>query len=171
MLSRIGLIAALIYTQTLLAAECGPTISAAPISEIKESLDPIQTALHQHLKSLTAALSAAEEREYFWVRLALDQSSELNHAVVHLLTLVQIRDAMVDKRDRYVLQRYASAQIVHLANLSRLTTESVALVLTKVRQPGIAIDVARLRDYPWTSTSPMHHAMCLNSINPSEPRL
>jgi hypothetical protein len=80
------------------------------------------------------------------VRLALDQSSELNHAVVHLLTLVQIRDAMVDKRDRYVLQRYASAQIVHLANLSRLTTESVALVLTKVRQPGIAIDVARLRD-------------------------
>jgi len=61
-------------------------------------------------------------------------------------TLAAIRDVMVDKRDKTILELYLSESAVYAKNHAELSFNATNRTLTVMSRPGIAVDVSRLRD-------------------------
>lgn len=62
------------------------------------------------------------------------------------ILLLQVREVMVDKRDRAAVSGFLSIVSSTVAKASRSSVEAINRSLIRISRPGIAADVAKLRD-------------------------
>lgn len=158
---RYALSLALVSTvSTIQAVECGPLANTDNIGQLQQSLDEANSALLRGRRLLVeevgqllkgsprteAALVESERINREQELLESAGASELGAWLSSSGTLAAIRDAMQDKRDRFVVEMYLSLQLVMVKQHAEIQLNSVNRSLAKMSRPGLAIDVAKVRD-------------------------
>lgn len=62
------------------------------------------------------------------------------------LMLSQLKSMMIDQRDKVAVERFLSLVAVYVGKSSQAAQERLGQILSRVSRPGVAIDIAKLRD-------------------------
>lgn len=143
------------------AVECGPLIQESKVKALEKSLTDALSKLRQHeevlinenKRLLAGAFSEVSEKDFQKTTLEIDRVS-LSHIVGEQVESrldatsmqVVIRDLMVDKQDRLIVEKYLSLYAAQLKRISEINYRYISKTLTQVSRPGVAIDVSKLRD-------------------------
>lgn len=143
------------------AVECGPLVMDSKVKSLEKSLTDAIEVLDQHnnlllneasrLLASTPSEASLNQAEKINLEVDLLVNSRSAGAIIQarldaVSTLVSIRDSMVDKRDKMIVELYLSAVTVHTKNMAEIAYRQANASLTRMSRPGVAIDVSKLRD-------------------------
>ena len=143
------------------AVECGSLIMQNRVEHLKKSLTAANEMLRQHRMSLLneagtllgntpsdAILNqvAKINREHDLLVGVISDGESVQGPLDTVSTLVSIRDVMVDKRDKMIVELNISLNAVHTKKMAELSYRTTNESLTQMSRPGVAIDVSKLRD-------------------------
>lgn len=144
-----------------LSIECGPIVHIVRIEQMKNSVGEAQTTIMQHSGPLVALVkglidvastdSAIREADKMQLQLdflgqARTAGERLEGALQTALLVAQIRAVMLDRRDKERVNKFLSLSLRDAGRVAELSYRSTSDVLSKLSIPGVAIDVAKLRD-------------------------
>ena len=135
-----------LISPTCVAEECGKSLTTSQIEKLRSSIATSQKNILQHMESLTKELTnqALNQRD-----IGNQVYEEAQGVLVPLeqgLLLTQIKNAMIDSRDRETVERFLSIIAVHTAIASSRAQEKINRLSTSISRPAVALDVSRLRD-------------------------
>ena len=150
----------LIVGAKALAIECGPTMRAASLSQMEEAVDSATTKLLQQsialLEEMGRSANARSDSDLSAFGKISNESDRISNATTAgervqdtLNTnwiLATIRDQMLDARDKARVNAYLSIALANAKRRAESASKSLAATLSTVTRPGIAVDVAKLRD-------------------------
>jgi len=143
------------------AVECGPLITSSQVSSLDQSLSEALSLLMGHEKSLGEEIenrlaNARSDIEFNRINKISNESDQLRNVstlgqyvqfrLEALGILISIRDVMVAKLDRTIVEKYLSLMTAAAKQTAEIGYKQTNTVLAKVSRPGIAIDVSKLRD-------------------------
>lgn len=144
-----------------IALECGPLVSSEKLDQLQNAVANAGAVLNQHAGSLiqdmrgrlNAAQTEAALAQVDKMQLELNeiqQAESVGERVESALriasVLAGVRDVMVDRRDTELANKFLSLYIAAAGRYAREANPFVNRILTKISIPGVAIDVAKLRD-------------------------
>lgn len=154
-------VALLTFVGNVLAVQCGPRVAYERIELLQKPIDEIGRTLLQHSESLQqqatstmigpqSEISVARVEKIFR---EIDLLSSAETAGERVSTALQtasviagIRDVMLDSRDRERVNLFLSNQLSSIGRGANSAWEYLNKLLTRITIPGVAIDVAKLRD-------------------------
>ncbi len=150
----VALVALCIGTNTpAQAAGCGQTLGAEnlahlikPITASEKNLNDHVHTLADEMRPLTGVAFDRAEVEFNHMRMALDSATHLRSKLLLIRNLVIIRDQMLDRRDRLLLESYLSVYANEARSVSRIEYEAATGLLGKLSRPGFAVEVGQYRD-------------------------
>ena len=77
---------------------------------------------------------------------ALSAGNDLQTEIANSWMLAMLRDKMVDARDKTMVSAFLSLRLSLARKMSELTDPMIGRTLRRITRPGIAVDVAKLRD-------------------------
>jgi hypothetical protein len=140
-----------------MAEECGKRLTDAQIERFIESINVPVNNLSQHTQALlleegnliaAGAFERADRvaREQVLISSADQVASYVSNNLDKTLLLAQLKNVMVDQRDRMIVEKILSLIAKSVKDTSQRAHERISQLLSKVTRPGIAVDVAKLRD-------------------------
>lgn len=154
------IVAVLVLMQTAEGADCGASLRHAQVWKLAAAIEAAVKNLTQHRGELITEQEGMLKRrsgfddigmrkveiEIDNLSSAQDSAGETSKWLDQALLLLQLREAMVDQRDKTTVERHLSLVAVTLAKQSRGAVAYINKTLVRISRPGIATDVARLRD-------------------------
>lgn len=136
------------------AVDCGPLVMLSKVTALQDSLTGALSALRQHQGVLMSEGSReARESEFQKIfneidrlNLSMSGGEQIEIRLDAISILVSIRDFMVDKQDKLIVEQYISLYGLNVKNTAEIVFRSISKTLTQVSRPGVAIDVSKLRD-------------------------
>ena len=143
------------------AVECGPLIQTDRVNQLHRAVQVLGMGLFPHIDSLQNEIdgllrySPTKATVEEVGRISIEQDfliqanlsgENVETAVNAALVLATVRDFMVDKRDRVVVESYLSISASYVRSIAEIRTRYLNQLLTKMSRPGLAIDVSKLRD-------------------------
>ena len=150
-----------VMSSSAAAVECGPIVQTSRLENLTELLTAAETLLNQHNRSflnewqnlrdrtLSDAILQQIQKIQFETDLlgsVIANNNSIKGPLDTTLTLANIRDAMVDKRDRTVVALYLSQSAAYTRKIAEISYRDTNESLTKISRPGVAGDVSKLRD-------------------------
>ena len=151
----------LLVSSASVAIECGPSMRAALINQLEGSVRAASERLSQHSAALikemqrllTNAKSNGDTLAFERVEVENGQLSRiiyLGDRIAERLSaasmLVQIRDGMVNVKDKTLVSAHLSIELSRTQKMGENMFKDINSTLTALSRPGVAIDVAKLRD-------------------------
>jgi hypothetical protein len=143
----------LVIAGKLPAAECGPTVKMDEVSGVLGDLRGARANLLEHMKSLSSEVQQQTGQAHYRTSREFDRTSfvdqnaaALEHSLVLVLVLGNLRDGMVDHRDRLRVEDSLSVAAAMANGYSAEVQQAANKTLATIGRPGIAVDMAKTRD-------------------------
>ena len=137
----------------LLAAECGPTVKVDEVTGVLRDLRGARANLLQHMKSLSTEVQALTGEAHYRTSREFDRTTfvdqnaaALEHSLVLVLVLGNLRDGMFDDRDRRRVEESLSVAAAMANDYSADVQQAANKTLAAIGRPDIAVDMAKTRD-------------------------
>jgi hypothetical protein len=137
----------------LTAAECGPTVKMDEVTGVLSDLRGARANLLGHIKSLgsevqeqTGQAHYRTSREFDRTTFVDQNAAALEHSLVLVLVLGNLRDGMFDHRDRQRVEDSLSVAAAMANDYSVQVQQAANKTLATIGRPGIAVDMAKTRD-------------------------
>ena len=146
-----------LVASTCLADECGKWLTESRIEKLEAPIETARANVLQHTQSLnqetkdfldagSVALADQALLESERVTGTYDAVDVVVKNLDQALLLAQLKDEMIDSRDRVFVEKYLSLTAAHAGRVSRLAQERINQYLIRVTRPGVVLDVSKLRD-------------------------
>ncbi len=156
-IKRLFALVVMLAASTCLADECGKWLTASRIEKLEAPIEAARANVLQHMQSLNqetknlldAGAVAQADRVQLEQNQVLSSYDGVDGVVKYLdqaLLLTQVKDVMIDSRDRVFVEAFLSSTAVSAAKASRLAQERVNQSLVRIARPGVVLDVSKLRD-------------------------
>jgi hypothetical protein len=155
----LALMACLVHATNAAAADCSQSLTRTEVEKLSTAVAAAQKNLSQHGQSLFEEQGVMLDRgpgnysSIAFGKISDDQTrltradfaaTTVASALDQVLTLIMVRDLMVDTQDKLTVETFLSVDAYGVGLHSR----NAALYLNQARvsRPGIASDLAKLRD-------------------------
>lgn len=138
------------------ASECNALSSSkverlqASLSSSVENLSQLQRSLLEETKvELSRGAVAASDKlhsESDLVDSVIQDSERVDRLLDRVLVLVQVREVMVNERDRQNVGKFLDISMGPISAQSNRGTESINRRLVRIERPAVAAEVAKVRD-------------------------
>lgn len=154
-------VACLMQTTMAEAVDCGRSFAHAQVEKLVKAIEAANTNISQHrvllLHELRGMLEQGSggngERDFRKVATEEVLLSSASISTIYTLAtlerarlLLQLRNLMVDRKDRTTVERHLSIVAAGVADQSRMSVTAVNQLVTLEPRPDIATDMAKLRD-------------------------
>jgi hypothetical protein len=143
------------------AIECGPVLRPERLLELANGVAQAAAQLLQHDSSLgreaeglwrhastqaTLDRISKIQRDQDLLGYAHERTARLETDLQYAHVLAGIREVMVDKRDKVVVEKYLSSSAFFIKGSAERVLSYVNGIMAKLSRPSLAVDMARLRD-------------------------
>ena len=154
------MVAAMLVATELRAVECGPIMRAVTIHQLRDSIKVPNEVLFPHRlrlvddsKRLLPTKSLEDEKELATMQLETSRLEAVNGAGTQVQEalgvawlLASLRDDMRDAGDKKLLNEQLSHYLADARKAAERARPYVGDLLTRAMLPGVAVDIAKLRD-------------------------
>lgn len=137
------------------AIECGPSMHVVTLDNYQEAVRAANEKVSGHSTALlteqvmlqdNASLFDKIQAEIGYLDMAIQAGDRAAATLNTAWILALVRNQMIDKRDREIAARFLSLTLKHSHEVAQSAFNSTNNVLRRLTRPGIAVDVAGLRD-------------------------